>query len=223
MSSRPDDGPGAGAADKVVLTSQEPTAAVGGAGGGRAGALRVNLNWRTREVGRRGLFGRVRARRPADLDLDLCCLWELADGSKGIVHSIDNQFGSLDRPPYIHLDGDDRTGTRLGGENLTINLARSDEFRRILIFANLYAGAESFVGVEAKATLYPPGGRAIEMRLDECDVPAAIVALALIENIAGELVVRREARFIVKPPSMYRQQALDVAYGWGMSWEAASK
>jgi tellurite resistance protein TerA len=207
---------------KITLTKQAPSVSLSKQGGS-SGALRVNLNWSMRTLAKRGLFGKRKEAHLPDLDLDLCCLWELTDGSKGIVHPIDNQFGSLTSPPYILLDRDDRTGAVETGENLTINLDHSDKFRRILIFANIYEGADSFVGIDAVATLYPQHGAPIEMRLDECDVPAATVALALIENINGELVVRREARFIVKPPNMFRQQAVDVAYGWGMTWHAASK
>jgi len=139
------------------------------------------------------------------------------------VQALGNNFGSLTRSPFIELDGDDRTGAVEGGENLTINLDHSSEFKRILIFVDLYEGAESFAGLNAVATLFPLNGAPIEMSLDECTVPARIVALALIENVNGELIVRRESRFIVKPPGVFRQQAVDIVYGWGLSWTAASK
>src|SRR5690606_40105293 len=61
------------------------------------------------------------------VDLDLGCLYELADGSKGVIQALGNSFGALNTPPYIHLDGDDRTGSSTGGENMHIN--RSEERR----------------------------------------------------------------------------------------------
>jgi tellurite resistance protein TerA len=148
-------------------------------------------------------------------------LWELTNGAKGIVHPINNKFGSFTEPPYIRLDRDDRTGAVAEGENLTINLDHAAELKRVLIFANIYAGASSFAGLDAVATLYPQQGPPIEMRLDECTVPSRLVAIALISNIDGELVVRREARYIVlTPPENWLQESLDHAYGWGMRWEA---
>jgi tellurite resistance protein TerA len=205
---------------KVTLTKQAPTVSLAKQGGG-SGALRVNLNWSMRSMEKRGLFGKRKSAHLSDLDLDLCCLWELTDGRKGIVHPIENNFGALQRPPYILLDGDDRTGGSESGENLTINLDHTADFRRILIYASIYDGAESFAGLDAVATLYPQHGAPIEMRLDECTVQSRAAALFLIENIHGELVVRRESRFIVQAPGQFRNQAVDLAYGWGMDWVPA--
>lgn len=61
------------------------------------------------------------------------------------------------------------------------------------------------------------------MLLDECTVPSPVAALALIENIGGELIVRREAKYIILPPGIFKQQAADLEYNWGLSWQSASK
>lgn len=207
---------------KVTLTKQSPTVSLAKQGG-TSGSMRVNLNWTMRGLAARGLFGKRRGAHQPDLDLDLSCLWELTNGKKGIIHALGKNFGSLTKEPYILLDQDDRSGASAEGENLTINLDRGSEFRRILIFADLYQGAESFAGLDAVATLYPQHGAPIEMRLDECDVQSRVAVIALIENVNGELVVHREARYIVNPRNMFRQQAVDLAYNWGLTWQSASK
>ena len=33
--------------------------------------------------------------------------------------------------------------------------------------------------------------------------------------------MRRESRFIVQAPGQFRNQAVDLAYGWGMDWVPA--
>jgi tellurite resistance protein TerA len=205
---------------KITLTKQAPSVSLTKQGSS-SGAMRVNLNWSMRGMEKRGLFGKRRAQLP-DLDLDLCALWQLNDNRKGIVHPINNNFGSFDQAPYILLDRDDRTGAVAGGENLTINLDHAAELKRILIFAHIYGGAETFAGLDAVATLFPQQGPPIEMRLDECDVHSRLVAIALIENVGGELVVRREARYIVlTPPARWPHENLDQAYGWGLTWQSA--
>ncbi|GIJ48828.1 hypothetical protein Val02_57140 [Virgisporangium aliadipatigenens] len=207
---------------KVTLTKQSPSVSLTKSGGS-SGTMRVNLNWTMRTMTTKGLFGKKTVRLP-DLDLDLSALWEFQDGRKDIVQAIGNNMGSLTAPPYILLDHDDRTGASAEGENLTINLDHAAMFKRILIFADLYQGADSFEGVDsAVATLYPQAGPPIEMRLDECTIKARSVAIALIENINGELVVRREARYIPTPPGKFRQQAVDLAYNWGLTWTPGSK
>lgn len=61
------------------------------------------------------------------------------------------------------------------------------------------------------------------MLLDECTVPSQVAAIALIENIGGELIVRREAKYLLAPPGIFEQQAADLEYGWGLTWQGASK
>ena len=203
---------------KVTLTKEAPTVSLAKQGA-TSGTMRVNLNWAARPGAPKGLFGKRRA--GVDLDLDLCCLWELTDGSKGCIHAL-GDFGALDRPPFIKLDKDDRTGGNVAGENLDINLDFTARFRRILVFAEIYDGAPDFRGVHATATLYPVNSAPIEMMVDDCYDASRNVVLALIENINGELVVRREGRFIVPPPDKVRwgKVNVDKTYGWGLDWVA---
>jgi tellurite resistance protein TerA len=203
----------------VSLTKSAPSVSLT-KHGATSGHMRVNLNWSARPGAARGLLGKLR--RGVDLDLDLCALWELKDGRKGIVHAI-GDFGALDRPPYIQLDRDDRSGTVETGENLTINLDHTADFRRILVFAEIYDGADDFRGLDAVATLYPRGAAPIEMRMDDCVDASRDVVLALIENVGGELVVRREGRYILPPPGRPRwgKLAVDQAYGWNLEWVAS--
>ncbi|MFD4134512.1 TerD family protein [Streptomyces goshikiensis] len=208
---------------KITLTKAAPTVSLTKQGA-TSGSMRVNLTWSAAGPPPGRTTGKgPDAVRLEDVDLDLSCLWELRDGTKGIVHPINDQFGSFDRPPYVRLDHDDRTGASEGGENLFVNLDHAAEIRRLLVFVVVYSGATGFAGLRGVATLYPPVGPPIEVRLDECTVPSPVAAIALIENVAGELVVRREARYLQVPPGTFTQQAADLAYGWGLSWQQASK
>ncbi|WP_030544158.1 TerD family protein [Streptomyces albus] len=208
---------------KVTLTKAAPTVSLSKQGG-TSGALRVNLNWETRKQfkGWGSKLGRAMAMH-ADLDLDLCALFELRDGSKGVVQALGNAYGSLHRPPFIHLDGDDRTGARAAGENLTINLDHKSDFRRILIFVTIYEGARSFADLHATVTLQPQHGAPVDFSLDECTVPSTVAALALLTNEGGDLVVRREARYLVPERGVSPQRTVDYAYGWGMNWTPGRK
>ncbi|MFB4426449.1 TerD family protein [Streptomyces sp. QL37] len=208
---------------KVTLTKEAPTVSLSKQGG-TSGALRVNLNWEVRKQfkGWGAKLGRAVAMH-ADLDLDLCALYELTDGSKGVVQALGNAFGSLRQPPYIHLDGDDRTGAVSSGENLTVNLDHKDRLRRVLIFVTIYEGARSFADLHATVTLQPQNGAAIDFSLDECTVPSTVCALALITSDGGDLTVQREARYLVPQRGVSPQRTIDAAYGWGMNWTPGRK
>ncbi|MGW2560963.1 TerD family protein [Streptomyces sp. NPDC001514] len=208
---------------KVTLTKESPTVSLNKQGG-TSGAMRVNLNWEVRKQfkGWGAKLGRAVAMH-SDLDLDLCALFELTDGRKGVVQALGNAYGALHQPPYIHLDGDDRTGAVTTGENLTINLDHKDKLRRVVIFVTIYEGARSFADLHATVTLQPQHGAPIDFSLDECTVPSTVCALALLTNQGGDLVVQREARYLVPERGVSPQRTIDYAYGWGMNWTPGRK
>ncbi|MGA5566590.1 TerD family protein [Streptomyces platensis] len=218
---------------KVTLTKDAPAVSLTKQGG-TSGAMRVNLNWSAGSAGKR--LGKKLGRKAmeamgargallpsGELDLDLCALYQLADGAAGVVHPLGNNFGALHAPPYIQLDGDDRTGGVAAGENMTINLDHQDRIKRILIFVTVYAGARSFEGLHATVTLQPQHGAPVDFTLDACTVPSNVCALALITNTGSELVVQREARYLVPEPGVSPQRTVDHAYGWGLDWSPARK
>ncbi|MBD0840485.1 TerD family protein [Streptomyces sp. TRM68416] len=208
---------------KVTLTKAAPSVSLTKQGG-TSGTLHVNLNWEVRKQfsGWASKLGRPVAMHN-DLDLDLCALYELSDGSKGVVQALGNAFGALHQPPFIHLDGDDRTGAVASGENLSVNLDHKQYFRRILVFVTIYEGARSFADLHATVTLTPQFGAPIDFSLDECTVPSTVCALALITNNGGDLVVQREARYLVPERGVSPQRTVDYAYGWGMNWTPGRK
>ncbi|MGW1831957.1 TerD family protein [Streptomyces tubercidicus] len=219
---------------KVTLTKDAPAVSLTKQGG-TSGAMRVNLNWTGGSAGKR--LGKKLGRKAmeamgargallpssGELDLDLCALYQLTDGAAGVVHPLGGNFGALHAPPYIQLDGDDRTGAVAAGENMTINLDHQDRIKRILIFVTVYAGARSFAGLNATVTLQPQHGAPVDFTLDACTVPSNVCALALITNTGSELVVQREARYLVPAPGVSPQRTVDQAYGWGLDWSPARK
>ncbi|MFJ6388170.1 TerD family protein [Streptomyces sp. NPDC091972] len=208
---------------KITLTKSAPSVSLAKQGGS-SGEMRVNLNWQVRKQfsGWGSKRGRAVAMH-ADLDLDLCALYELTDGRKGVVQALGNAYGALHQPPYIHLDGDDRTGAVASGENLTVNLDHKRDFRRILVFVTIYEGARSFADLHATVTLQPQYGAPIDFSLDECTVPSTVCALALITGTGDDLVVQREARYLVPERGVSPQRTVDQVYGWGMNWTPGCK
>ncbi len=199
---------------KVTLTKSSPSVSLSK----QSGQLRVNLNWDARPAGPQK--GSLLKRLAGDhgIDLDLGCLFELTDGSKGVVQALGNSFGSLDQAPYILLDGDDRSGTNSAGETMFVNLTHAAAIKRILVFACIYSGAPNFEAAKGVVTLSPASGPPIEVHLDEAAGGARMCAVALIEGGPNGLSVQREIRYVEGS-----QRALDAAYGWGMKWTAGRK
>ncbi|UGT58735.1 TerD family protein [Nocardia asteroides] len=202
---------------KVSLTKEAPSVSLT-KHGATGGVMRVNLNWTSMAATGR-LFGKLRGK---NIDLDLCCFFELVNGAIGSVRALDRRFGALYEPPFIHLDQDDRTGASITGENLSINLDYTRFFRRVLVFASIYDGASDFRGVHATVTLHPVNSAPIEMTLDGCTDNSRDAVLAVLENIGGELVVRREGAFVRPPAGQPGGGVMEIArlYGWDFGFQA---
>ena len=111
------------------------------------GEILVNLNWNSKPVNK-GFFSSLFGGNEG-IDLDLGCLFELKDGTKGCVQALGNAFGSLNQKPYISLDGDDRTGESTDGENLRINGNKLSEIKRILVYTFIYEGVANWQHADA--------------------------------------------------------------------------
>ncbi|WP_305094959.1 Tellurium resistance [Prescottella sp. R16] len=204
--------------NKVTLDKATPTVSLAKSGDGQ-GTMRVNLNWTAGAApAGKGFLAKLKAAAAPSIDLDLGAMYELADGSRGVVQALGNSFGNLNQPPFIHLDGDDRSGSNTAGENLHINLADIGKFRRILIFAYIYEGVPNWSQANGVVTLFPTSGPQVEVRLDSADNQAVSCAIAMLESNGRELTVTREVRYI-----RGSQQEIDSTYGFGMNWTPGRK
>lgn len=188
---------------KISLTKAAPTVSLTKAGQSQ-GILTVNLNWSSNPY--------------QPVDLDLACLYQLHDGSTGVVQALGNSFGNLYGPPFIALGGDDRTGQAAAGETMWINLQRPDVFRRILVFAFIYQGAANWAAANGVVTMYPSSGPPIEVQLDSPVDGANLCAVAQLYTHGGGLAVNREVRYVHG-----FHPELDRLYGWGMQWAPTYK
>jgi uncharacterized protein involved in tellurium resistance len=202
----------------VSLTKQEAA----------TGNLRINLSWRMRTSDIGGPKRQSLLRHPlqflkpneiqahnesmVNVDLDLGVLYELTDGTKGVVQPLGGFFGDANLPPYVKCSGDDRFGSG-SGETIYVNLDHRDDIKRLLVFVYIYDQTPAFDRTQAMVTLYPSSGPRIEIGLDERHPQARSCAVVMIENVKGEIVVRREVKFV------YGFQAeIDRLYGWGLQW-----
>lgn len=173
------------------------------------GEIVVNLNW---SRGRKGFFG-----GGAAVDLDLGCLFELADGRKGVVQALGSVFGSFAQEPFIALSGDDRTGDVSQGETLRINGGQWQAIRRIAVFANIYDGVPNWQQTDGLVTVTMPDQPPIEVRMTEGRNDRRVCGVVLIENDGGRLKATRIVEYVRD------QQVLDERLQWGLRWVAGRK
>jgi tellurite resistance protein TerA len=212
--------------DKVSLDKQA---------GQAYGRIRVNLNWN------RGSAPQAKAARPADaggflgklfgkpdgghgggVDLDIGCLFEMTNGAKSAVQALGNTWGAYDRPPYIHLEADDRTGSVSEGENLFINGAHFDQIRRVLIYAFIYEGVPNWAATDGIVTIDIPGQPAVEVQLDRGG-NERMCAIAMLENQGGNLQVTKLVEYFAGGLRTSAHEEMDRRFGFGLNWSAGKK
>ena len=167
----------------------------------------LNLNW---SRGPGGWGSRA-------VDLDLGCLYELADGRRSVVQALGKTFGAYDRAPFIQLSGDDRTGDAAAGETIRINGAQWRAIGRVLVFAQIYEGVANWQATNGVATLTVPGQPPLEVPLTGGRSDRRLCGIALIENNGGRIEMTRVVEYFSG------QRTLDKAFGWGLRWVAGSK
>lgn len=158
----------------------------------------------------------------AGIDLDLGCMYELADGRKGLVQALGNTFGNYEGEPFIQLDADDRTGAVANGENLFINGERFDRIKRAVIFSFIYEGAANWAVTNGVVTVTAPGQAPVEVRLDGGE-RQIMCAIALIENRNGNLVITKLAEYFQQQGMTSAHELMDRHFGFGMRWKTGSK
>ena len=220
---------------KVTLEKRGDKVSLDKRAGKGFGRIHVNLNWNQSATtppppapAKTGFFDKLIAGATAGrkgrggIDLDLGCMYELADGRRGLVQALGNSWGELEREPFIKLDADDRTGAISGGENLYINGERFDQIRRALIFSFIYEGVPNWAATDAMVTIAAPDQAPIEVRLDGGG-NQMMCAIALIENRGGSLQVTKLAEYFQQSGGTSAHELMDRHFGFGLRWKTGSK
>ena len=179
--------------------------------GPSAKPIHINLNWTVPAA--RGLGGLLGGKQSADLDLG--CMYELKTGEKGVIQPLGNRFGARDRPPFIFLDQDDRSGAVAAGENMY--LFRPDTLKRCVVFAMIYEGSSNFTAVGGRVTLADGRGTEIEVKMDAPHPSRTFCAVCSIESAGDELRIRKEEQYFGD------HQECDRHFGFGFRWVAGRK
>ncbi|WP_280547521.1 TerD family protein [Halomonas sp. 11-S5] len=182
------------------------------------GKIHVNLNWNQGSGAvKKGLLGSLMSGNKGGIDLDLGCMYEFRDGSKGIVQALGNNFGSLDSAPYMFLDGDDRTGAVNTGESLYINGKHWNDIKRVMIFAFIYEGVPNWAQTDGRVVISTPEQPEIEIRMDATGSDQNFCVIAMLENRNGSLNIAKEVNYFAG------HQVADEQYGFGFKWKVGRK
>lgn len=171
--------------------------------------VHVNLNWDAKSGG--GFFSKLTGKP----DLDLGCMYQLANGEIGVIQPLGGNFGSKTTKPFILLDKDDRSGAASDGENMY--LYQPSTLKRVMFFALLYQGATDFRSVSGRMFFKIGNGDLVTLDLNNPSSNTRLCAAAMITNENRQIAISKEERYFAG-----HQQA-DAFYGFGFNWKAVSK
>lgn len=194
--------------------------------------IRIGGAWqniRAAEQETRGFFQKLlgkakqaAAGKPLGVDLDIGCLYEMQDGSRGAIQAFGEMFGAYKKPPYIKLSGDDRTGDDHDDDDgedeiLHVNGAHWGEIRRLLVYFYIYDGAANWAEIKPEVRIQVPGEKPMVIRPHIYNSDLPVCCVAGIENQRGGIKVTNFTEYFPGHAEM------DRAHGYGLKWDDGEK
>lgn len=175
--------------------------------------------WDNVPVQNSGFLGKFFKRmRGQGVDLDLGCLYEMQDGTRGAIQAFGEKFGAYDAAPFMALSGDERTGDADGfDESIHVNGAQWSQIKRLLVYIYIYEGAPRWSEVNPKIILDIPGENDLVVTLKAHNDALSLCAVGGIENARGGIKLTNYTEYFPGHAEM------DRAFGYGLDWDDGVK
>ena len=152
------------------------------------------------------------------MDWDLGCLYELQDGTRGSLQAFGEKFGDFDKPPFISLSEDERTGDRDGDDEfILINGEKWSAVKRVLLYIYIYKGAARWSDINPQVVVDVPGEDDFYVTLKAHDDVLDLCAVAELENVRNGIKLTNKTEYF---PG---HEEMDRAFGYGLQWGEGKK
>ncbi|MBL4588768.1 MAG: TerD family protein [Alphaproteobacteria bacterium] len=180
--------------------------------------IKIGAAWDNVYIEESKLFGLIKTKKKANIDLDLGCLYELHDGTRGAIQAFGELYGYLKKAPYIRLSGDERTGDSEGDDEfMIINGKKWSEIKRILVYVYIYEGALDWAQAKPQIQIRVPKEPPIVVTLSAHMKELGLCVIAELENVRNGIVVTNYTEYFPGHDEM------DRAYGFGLEWDDGEK
>lgn len=180
-------------------------------------SIKIAVEWDNIKNSKRSFLDKLLGKNKG-VDLDLGCLYELEDGTRGCLQAFGSDHGHLDSAPYIHLSDDERTGDADGhDEFFTIKGEHWGKIKRLLVYIYIYEGAARWSEVKPRILIDVPGEEDLYVTLGNHNDALDICAIGGLENVRGGIKLTNYTEYFHGHPAM------DRAFGYGIEWEDGSK
>lgn len=182
-------------------------------------SILIGVAWDNIRVQQSGFFGKMfKKMRHVGVDLDIGCLYEMQDGTRGAVQAFGEKFGDYNKPPFISLSGDERTGDAEGhDEYILVNGEHWKDIKRILVYIYIYEGAPSWSQIKPQLVVDVPGENDLYVTLGAHNDALALCAVGGLENVRGGIKLTNYTEYFPGHLEM------DRAFGYGLEWGEGHK
>ena len=187
--------------------------------GGSFESMLIGVAWDNIRVEESGFFGKMfKKARKIGVDLDIGCLYEMQDGTRGAIQAFGEKFGDFDNPPFMQLSGDERTGDADGhDEYIMVNGNHWNDIKRVLVYIYIYEGAARWSAINPQIILDVPGEDDLVVTLGAHDDSLALCAVGGLESVRGGIKLTNYTEYF---PGHYE---MDRAFGFGLEWGEGRK
>jgi tellurite resistance protein TerA len=194
--------------------------------------IRIGGAWqniRIEQVEKQGffekLFGKAKAAaagKSIGVDLDIGCLYEMQDGTRGAIQAFGDMYGDYNNSPFIKLSGDDRTGDDHDDDDgedevLRVNGKHWGDIRRLLVYFYIYDGAANWAEIKPEVRLHIPGHKPMVIRPHIYNSNLPVCCVAGIENQRNGIKLTNFTEYFPGHAEM------DRAHGYGLQWDDGEK
>ena len=181
--------------------------------------IRIGVSWDNVQTEKTGFFSKlVKKVAHSGVDLDIGCLYEMQDGTRGAIQAFGEKFGDINAPPFIKLSGDERTGNAKGiDEFITINGQHWDKIKRLLIYIYIYDGAPHWAEINPYTIIDVPGEHDLVVTLSTYKEELCVCAVGGLENVRGSIKLTNYTEYFPGHNEM------DRAFGFGLDWGDGKK
>lgn len=181
--------------------------------------IALGAAWDNIRINNAGFWSRIFKKTfKIGVDIDIGCIYELQDGTRGAIQAFGEKFGSFETPPYMQLSGDERTGNDEGyDEGILINGAHWSAIKRVFVYLYIYEGAPRWSEIKPQIVLDVPGEEDLIVTLKAHDDAAPLCVVGGIENVRGGIKLTNYTEYF---PG---HQEMDRAFGFGLEWDEGQK
>ncbi len=182
-------------------------------------SIMIGVAWDNIKVEQSGFFGKMfKKALNVGVDLDIGCLYEMQDGTRGAIQAFGEKFGTWDKPPFITLSGDERTGDAEGhDEYLLVNGKHWSDIKRLLIYIYIYEGAARWSVIKPQLIIDVPGEDDLHVTLGAHNDALALCAIGGLENVRNGIKLTNYTEYFPGHLEM------DRAFGYGLEWGEGRK